>query len=86
MKEVINPQQIRQMIESDFSERRSEGQPLSMDDKKFLEQLEHGIHQTDNGHYEIPLPFRKTLPKLPGNKRLAVRRLERLKIRLEKNE
>ena len=71
VKEVINPQQIRQMMESDFSERSSEVQSLSMDDKKFLEQLEYGIHQTDNGHYEMPLPFHEKFPKLPNNKLLG---------------
>ena len=76
VKEVINPQQIRQMMESDFSERSSEVQSLSMDGNKFLEQLEYGIHQTDNGHYEMPLPFREKFPKLPNNKRLALHRLE----------
>ena len=84
VKEVINPQQIRQMMESDFSERNGKEPPISIDDKRFLEQLEQGIHQTSNGHYEMP--FREKLPKLPNNKLQALRRLERLKVRLKNDE
>ena len=86
LKEVINPQQLRQMMESDFSERNNKEQPISLDDRKFLDQLEKGIHQRKNGHYEMPLPFREKLPTLPNNKPQALRRLERLKTRLERDE
>ena len=86
IKELINPQQVRQMMELDFSEGSKPTQPLSIDDRKFLEQLQEGVHQTNSKHYEMPLPFRKNLPKLPNNKLQATRRLERLKSRLQKDE
>ena len=86
VKELINPQQVRQMMELDFSEGGKPTQPLSIDDRKFLKQLQEGVHQTNNRHYEMPLPFRESLPELPNNKLQAMRRLERLKCRLKKDE
>ncbi len=64
IKEVINPVQFREMLESDFSE-KSAGQPLSLDDKRFLSQMEQGIRQREDGHYEMPLPFRRESPVMP---------------------
>ena len=86
VKELINPQQVRQMMELDFSEGGKPMQPLSIDDRKFLKQLQEGVHQTNNMHYEMPLPLRESLPELPNNKLQAMRRLERLKCRLKKDE
>ena len=42
-----------------------------------------GIRQTADGHYEMPLPFQGNTPKLPDNKSLALRRLNKLKTRME---
>ena len=44
------------------------------------------IHQKDSGHYEMPLPFRESLPRLAKNKIQALFRLDRLKSRLEIDE
>ncbi|CAB4033136.1 uncharacterized protein LOC110985605, partial [Paramuricea clavata] len=60
--------------------------PISLDDMNFLEQLKIGIHKTPNGHYEMPLPFRNGSPELPSNKLLALRRLQGLKTRLQKDQ
>ena len=84
VKEVINPFQIIKMFEMDFSEKRADRQAtLSQDDLQFLKGMEEGIRQTADGHYEMPLPFRSNTPKLPNNKSLALRRLDKLKTRLE---
>jgi hypothetical protein len=86
-KEVINPVQVRQMMESDFSEARASDQPaLSQDDRKFMLKMERGIRQRENGHYEMPLPFREEEPKMPNNKPIALNRLTRLKTRLDHDE
>ena len=85
-KEVINPAQVRQMMESDFSENGSTNQPLSQDDKKFMLKMERGIHQREDGHYEMPLPFREREPKMPNNKTAALNRLTKLKTRLDNDE
>ena len=69
--------------EMDFSEKSADRQgTLSQDDLQFLK-MEEGIRQTADGHYEMPLPFRGNTPKLPNNKPLALRRLNKLKTRME---
>ena len=70
--------------EMDFSEKSADRQgTLSQDDLQFLKKMEEGIRQTADGHYEMPLPFRGNTPKLPNNKPLALRRLNKLKTRME---
>ena len=86
VKEVINPVQVRQMMESDFSERNTTEQPMSQDDRKFMLKMEQGICQRDDGHYEMPLPFCEEEPKMPNNKSLALHRFAKLKTRLENDE
>ena len=46
-------------MESDFSENGSNDQPLSQDDKKLILNMERGIRQREDGHYEMPPPFRE---------------------------
>ena len=58
VKEMINPFLIKQMLELDFSERKTEERMLSQDDRKFLKKMEESIHQEHDGHYQMPLPFR----------------------------
>lgn len=84
VKEVINPFQVMKMFEMDFSEKRTDRQAtLSQEDLQFLKKMEEGIRQTADGHYEMPLPFQGNTPKLPDNKSLALRRLNKLKTRME---
>ena len=85
-KEVINPWEIRRIMESDFSDFSVDHNPISMDDMNFLEQLKSGIHKLPNGHYEIPLPFHSGLPELPNNKILVLHRLQELKTRMQKDQ
>ena len=85
VKEVINPVRFREMLESDFSERSSD-QPMSQDDKKFLLKMEQGVRQREDGHYEMPLPFRKESPVMPNNKSIALHRLTKLRTRMETNK
>ena len=82
-KEVLNPFQISEMFELDFSERLACTRTLSQEDKTFLNRLEEGIHQRSDGHYEMPLPLRDDMPNLPNNKSLALRRLHKLGQRFE---
>ncbi|CAB4020563.1 Hypothetical predicted protein, partial [Paramuricea clavata] len=85
-KEILNPVQVRQILESDFSEGKTNEQPISQDDRKFIRKVEQGIRQRQDGHYEMPLPFREEEPSMPNNKSLALHRLAKLKTRLENNE
>ena len=61
VKEIVTPQALIRMFELDFPERSDErAHQYSQEDKKFLEIVNKGIKRTDDGHYEIPLPFRLT--------------------------
>ena len=81
VKEIMNPSMFNQMFELDFSERRKEEQPLSYEDKMFIKKVKKGIHQREDGHYEIPLPFKDDEVKLLNNKSQALSRLSKLKQR-----
>ena len=82
----ITPSDILKVLESDFSERAGEEDPVSQDDLKFLSKIRENITQKDDGHYEMPLPFKQERPKLPNNKICATHRLNCLQKRLKKNE
>ena len=58
-KELINPYAINQMFELDFSDHENSGRHgLSKEDRRFLEIVEQGIHQCEDGHYELQLPLK----------------------------
>ena len=86
VKEVVNSAQVRQMLESDFSEARTPGPTMSQDDRKFLLKMEQGAYQGADGHYVMPLLFREVTPTMPNNKSLALHKLNKLRTRLEKDE
>ena len=82
----ITPSDIIKVLESDFSERAVEDNPVSQEDLKFLSKMRENITQKDNGHYEMPLPFKEERPNLPNNKICAVHRLSGLERRLKKDQ
>ncbi|XP_063878734.1 uncharacterized protein LOC135110395 [Scylla paramamosain] len=84
-KEMINPSQVRDMFELDFSDRKSADTPLSYEDKRFMSKMKEGVHQLKDGHYELPLPLKDDNVKLPNNKLLAEQRLKKLRAKLEKD-
>ena len=60
---------------------------LSYDDFKFLDIMEKNICVNDDGHFEMPLPFKTTTdPIMPNNKEIALKRLNGLKIRMKSHE
>jgi len=68
-KEVINPSAISQMFELDFMEHKNKSKHgLSKEDRKFIEIIEQGAHQCEDGHYELPLPLTNESIYLPNNK------------------
>ena len=78
-KELINATAIVKMLEQDFMEHKdTPAKSLSKDDRKFLNIVKDGIHRTDDGHYELPLPLRDEAISLPDNKEVALRRLNHL--------
>ena len=83
VKEVLSPLQISKMFTLDFNERATEEKSLSFEDRMFLTIVQEGIHQRDDGHYEMPLPLKNNNVELPNNKELALSRLMKLKQRLK---
>ena len=51
---------------------------LSLEDKRFLELMEGGIHRNASGNWEVPLPFRNPLQHMPNNRSQAESRLKGL--------
>ena len=86
VKEILSPTVVNKIFELDFSDRKKEQQPLSYEDKVFVKKVGEGIHQREDGHYEIPLPFKDEEIKLPNNKKQVLDRLAKLRQRFHKNE
>ena len=78
-KEVMTPHAIVRMFEQDFSERQAhDNRKMSQEDKRLIEITTSGIHKTDDGHYEMLLPFRDQMISMPCNRKLAETWLEQL--------
>lgn len=86
IKELATPPDILKVLESDFNERSVEDSHISQEDLRFLSIMEDGIRLKDDGHYEMPLPFKETKPELPDNKICAIHRLKSLERRLKKDD
>ena len=82
-KEILNPLQINKMFKQDFIDAKPEKRPLSFEDRKFMKKITDGVHQREDSHYELPLPFKQEPVKLPNNKEVALNRLSKLKGRLK---
>ena len=82
----INPLQVNRMFELEFIEKSTEMSNISVNDKKFIMKAETGIHQRQDNHFEMPLPFKKDSIKLPNNKGMALKRLYSLKRKLITDE
>ena len=77
---------ILSVLQADFNESNDTTyDKLSQEDKQFMSILKSGITQED-GHYKMPLPFKKNHPPLRSNKELTLKRLEHLKRKLRNNE
>ena len=57
---------------------------ISKDDKMFLAIVEKGTKKVDE-HYELLLPYRDGNLQLPNNKEQAIRRMQQLKKRFQKD-
>ena len=55
---------------------------MSIEDQKALAMMEDTIKLTDDGHYELAIPFRRRPVTLPNNRQLAEMRLHSLKRKL----
>ncbi|XP_029922895.1 uncharacterized protein LOC115370126 [Myripristis murdjan] len=78
---------VLKVLESDFNERSHEDKYVSQDDVRFIHFLSDNIKQEEDGHYQMPLPFKNdSSPTLLNNKRLATVRLQHLKRKLSANK
>ena len=84
VKEIVSGDVLK-VMERDFSDFGVGDTKYSQEDKKFVSVLSQSIH-FENGHYEMPLPFRGKDPRLPNNRAYALNRLKSLKRRLERDE
>lgn len=84
VKEIL-PAVINKMFELEFNEVKSDA-VLSVQDLSFMQQVKDGIHQKEDGHFEMPLPLKNSKElQLPNNKWMAVKRLQGLKRKLTSN-
>ena len=87
VKEIISPEAVKRMFERDFNEGKHVAQQtLSMDDRRFMTKVKERITHRSDGHYELPLPLRNESLALPNNEKLAVHRLQQLKLRFRRHE
>ena len=77
-KEIFKPAQVMKMFE-DFHEAKKD----EHDDRKFMKKAKEGIHRSNDGHYELPLPLKDEKTLLPNSKELALSRVKKLKGRLK---
>lgn len=80
----VTPASVIKALENDFLDTNHKEGSVSQEDIQFLEMLNENIHYNEEGHLEMPLPFRER-PQLPNNKQLAMFRLKRLKGKMDKN-
>ncbi|XP_032232082.2 uncharacterized protein LOC116614782 isoform X1 [Nematostella vectensis] len=91
-KDMTSPQQIRQMMELDYTElhhdrsKQRQGKTESREDIQFNNIMEIGLHKNENGNWEAPLPFRANEVHLPDNKKHCLHRLLSLKRKLLGND
>ncbi|XP_043977226.1 uncharacterized protein LOC122833589 [Gambusia affinis] len=86
VKEVFMPSDVIKVLESDFNERKVEDSHLSQEDLRFISIMENGVKIQEDGHCELPLPFKEDRPILPNNKNCAEHRLKCLKKRFGKDK
>lgn len=84
--EMVTPVDIIKMLESDFNERGGEETTFSQEDLYFLAKLKDGIRQKQDGHLEMPFPFKQDRPNLPNNRSCAVQRLMSLERKLRRDQ
>ena len=73
-KEIVDPEKVLRMLETDFVETSTKSKPYSIEDERFLRILGDGVKKRPDGHYEMPLPLKSNNVCLSNNCQLAVKR------------
>ena len=79
----MSPAEFIAQMERDFDE--TPGDKTSQQDQRFMSILQNGIHINQEGHYEMPLPFKMDVPNVTVNTHVAKRRLTALKRKFDKD-
>ena len=82
VKEALSPLQMSKMFALDFNKLATEEKSLFFEDRRFLTTVQEGIHQRDDGHYEMPLPLKNNDAESSNNKELGLSWPMKLKQRL----
>eukprot|EP00794_Sanderia_malayensis_P002013 gene2013-2290_t len=78
-------EQRRRYLNQEFGESNVDSQKtMSVEDGRALTVFKDSI-QLHDGHYNVSIPWKRNPPDLPNNRRLAQKRMEYLKIRLQKD-
>ncbi|XP_028394495.1 uncharacterized protein LOC114518689 [Dendronephthya gigantea] len=86
VKEILTPKSLLRTLEMDFNDHAElNGKAYSQEDKSFLKRAEQDIQLID-GHYQLPLPFRNSDPRLPNNRQQATQRAYWQKKKMLSNE
>lgn len=79
----ITPVEVRKLFDEGLIDCKSQ-EKVSVEDRKFLNLAAKELKRTEDGHYELPLPF-KTEVNLPDNKEMALSRLSTLERKFRRN-
>lgn len=74
------------MYNQEFKDVNSLDRGPSEEDRQWIAKVNKSCQQTNTGHYEIGMPFRKKDPMLPNNRKAVVKRLEGIKKRLKNDD
>ena len=84
-KEIIDPEKVLRVLETDFAETGDKKKLYSVEDERFLRIRENGVKKQSEGRHEMPLPLKPDNACLPNNRQLSVKRWNQLNVRLKKN-
>ena len=79
-------EQVERMWKTDFNDIDcNEQEEMSLEDKRALSKMEESLTVTEDGHYQLSLPWRHQPPILKNNHRVAESRMLSLKARLSRD-
>lgn len=56
---LVTPMDVISALEADFKDIKEDDETVSQEDLIFLNKLKEGIRQNEQGHFEMPLPFKQ---------------------------
>ena len=68
----VSTTEVKGMFNTDFHELEQDHK-RSVQDQRFLNTVSEGIHQREDGHFEMPLPLKGEV-MFPNNKAMAIKK------------